>query len=87
MGLLIWVIIGVLVGLAANALRPAPRGGFAVALVMAVTGSLIGGYVCAAFNIGTLATVEPKALLAAALVSALFVFVFQKLFFHKPWMS
>ncbi len=87
MGLSIWVIIGVLTGIAVNSFRPVPRGGFVVVLVMAVAGALTGGYICAALNIGTLATVEPKALLAALLGSALFVFITRKLFFHKPWMS
>lgn len=86
MGLLIWVIIGVLVGVGINSLRPAPRGPFAITVVMAVTGALIGGYVCAALTIGTLATVEPKALLAALLGAIAFVFIVRKLFFHKPWL-
>ncbi|MCT4716341.1 hypothetical protein MUA01_15365 [Enterobacteriaceae bacterium H18W14] len=79
MGLLTWVIIGALVGIAVNRLRPASGGGFAVAQVLAVTGALIGGYVCAVFNIGTLATLEPTSLLAALAGSLLFLFVFRKL--------
>ncbi|NIY48450.1 hypothetical protein [Cedecea colo] len=79
MGLLTWVIIGILAGIAMNLLRPAAGGGFAVALVLAVTGALIGGYACAVLNIGTLTTLEPKALLAALAGSLLFLFVFCKL--------
>lgn len=78
MGLLIWVIIGILAGVTVNHLRPA-AGGFAVAQVLAVTGALIGGYACAVFNPGALMTFEPKALLAALVGSLLFLFMFRKL--------
>ncbi|WP_435929339.1 hypothetical protein [Dryocola sp. BD613] len=79
MGLLAWVIIGILAGIAVTRLRPAAGGGFAVAQVLGVTGALIGGYACAVFNIGTLTTLDPKALLAALAGSLLFLFVFCKL--------
>ncbi len=79
MGILIWVIIGILVGVVVNLLRPAAGGRFAVAQVLAVTGALIGGYICAVFNPGTLTTLEPKAMLAALAGSLLLLFVFRKL--------
>ncbi|WP_435947415.1 hypothetical protein [Dryocola sp. BD586] len=79
MGLLTWMITGVLAAIAVNLLRPAAAGGFAVALILAVTGALTGGYACAVFNIGSLATFDLKALPAALAGSLLFLFLFRKL--------
>lgn len=79
MGLLAWVIIGALSAIAVNYLRPIARGGFGIALVIAIVGALIGGYICAVFNIGTLMTLDPKALLAALAGAMLFIFLFRTL--------
>lgn len=79
MGLLTWVMIGVLTAVTVNYLRPVAEGRFGIALVIAVVGALIGGYICAVFNIGTLATIEPTALLAALAGSMLFTFLFRQL--------
>lgn len=79
MGLLTWVVIGVLSAIAVNYLRPVSGGGFFITLVMAIVGALVGGYICAVFNIGTLNTLDLRALFAALVGSVLFTFLFRKL--------
>ena len=79
MGLLAWVIIGVLVAVIMKLLCPARSGVFAIAVVTTTAGALIGGYICAVFNIGTLATLDVRSLLAAVAGSLLFLFLFSKL--------
>jgi uncharacterized membrane protein YeaQ/YmgE (transglycosylase-associated protein family) len=79
MGLFAWLIIGILVAVVVKMLRPASSGAFSIAAVIATTGALIGGYICAVFSIGTLATLEPRALLAALAGSLVFIFLFRKL--------
>jgi uncharacterized membrane protein YeaQ/YmgE (transglycosylase-associated protein family) len=79
MGLLAWVLIGVLVAVMMRLLWPARSGVFAIAVVTTTAGALIGGYICAVFNIGTLATLDARALFAAFIGALLFLFLFRKL--------
>ncbi|WP_183271286.1 hypothetical protein [Buttiauxella sp. A111] len=79
MGLLAWLVTGVLVAVVMKVLFPARSGVFAVAIVTTTAGALIGGYICTAFNMGTLATLDLRALLAAFAGSLLFLFLFRKL--------
>ena len=82
MGLVAWLIIGFLVAVVAKLIRPANSGAFSIAAIIAISGALIGGYVCAIYNIGTLATLEPHALLAALAGALLLLFLFRTLRTH-----
>ncbi|URQ61801.1 hypothetical protein LQ939_05725 [Pantoea alhagi] len=64
MGLLSWLVVGLLVGLTASKLMPG-RGSWLPTLVLATIGALVGGYVSVYFNWGTLASLHPRALLLA----------------------
>ena len=64
MGLLSWLAVGLLVGLAAGRLMPG-RGSGLPTLILAAIGALVGGYVSVYFNWGTLASLHPRALLLA----------------------
>ncbi|AUX92683.1 GlsB/YeaQ/YmgE family stress response membrane protein [Mixta gaviniae] len=64
MGLLSWLVIGVLVGLMAGKFL-AVRGGWLPTLILATIGALVGGYISVYFNWGTLACLHPRALLLA----------------------
>lgn len=74
MGLLSWLLIGLLVGLAAGKFL-AVRGGWLPTLVLALIGALVGGYVSVYFNWGTLASLHPRALLSALAGALLLVAV------------
>lgn len=65
MGLLSWIIIGLLVGLAIRYFFSGPVVGLPVNLLMTVTGSLTGGYVSCYFSNSTLAASDMKTMLAA----------------------
>lgn len=79
MGLFSWIVIGVLVAVLAKLVCPGRNGAFAIAVVTTTAGALIGGYICAVFNIGTLATLDARALIAAVAGSLFFLFLFRKL--------
>ncbi|MGD8106893.1 GlsB/YeaQ/YmgE family stress response membrane protein [Pantoea sp. FN0302] len=64
MGLLSWLVVGLLVGLTASKLMSG-RGSWLPTLVLATIGALVGGYVSVYFNWGTLASLHPRALLLA----------------------
>lgn len=79
MGLLSWIIIGILTGFLTRRFFPGRPGGLIPTLVLAIVGALIGGYIAAFFNYGTLAQSDPRALLIALAGSLLMVLVVKKL--------
>ena len=64
MGLLSWLLVGLLVGLTAGKVMPG-RHSWLPTLVLALIGALVGGYISVYFNWGTLASLHPRALLLA----------------------
>ncbi|MTD27074.1 GlsB/YeaQ/YmgE family stress response membrane protein [Erwinia sorbitola] len=78
MGLISWLIIGLLVGFIARYFFPGRPGGLVPALVLAAVGALIGGYISTYINYGTLATIDPRAMLIA-LAGALLMTVVVKI--------
>lgn len=79
MGLLSWIIIGILTGFLTRRFFPGRPGGLIPTLVLAIVGALIGGYIAVFFNYGTLAQSDPRALLIALAGSLLMVLVIKKL--------
>lgn len=79
MGILSWIIIGLIAGLVVRKFFPGRPGGLIPALVLAVIGALIGGYISSYFSWGSLATVHPRALLIALLGSLVMSLVIKKL--------
>lgn len=79
MGLLSWIIIGILTGFLTRHFFPGRPGGLIPTLVLSVVGALIGGYVAAFFNYGTLAQSDPRAVAIALAGALLMVLVVKKL--------
>lgn len=65
MGLLSWIIIGLLVGIFLRRYFPGRPGGRAATLVLTTIGALIGGYIGSYFGFGTLALMDPRSELIA----------------------
>lgn len=65
MGLISWIVIGLLVGFIARYFFPGRPGGLMPTLVLAAVGALIGGYISTYMNDGTLATLDPHTMLTA----------------------
>lgn len=79
MGLLSWIIIGLLTGFLTRRFFPGRPGGLIPTLVLAVVGALIGGYVSAFFSYGTLAEMEPRAMLIALAGALIMILLVKKL--------
>ncbi|AXU96109.1 MAG TPA: hypothetical protein DD850_12575 [Erwinia persicina] len=65
MGLISWLVIGLMVGFVFRYFFPGRPGGGVPTLVLAAVGALIGGYISTYINYGTLSTLDPRALLIA----------------------
>jgi uncharacterized membrane protein YeaQ/YmgE (transglycosylase-associated protein family) len=73
MGMLLWIVIGIVAGSVAKLVMPGPNaGGMAVAIPLGIGGACIGGLLGAVFNGTAVIAFEPLSFLAA-LSGALFV--------------
>ncbi|WP_338561710.1 hypothetical protein VRC60_05580 [Erwinia sp. E_sp_B04_7] len=79
MGLLSWIVIGLLTGFLTRRFFPGRPGGLIPTLVLAVVGALIGGYISVFFSYGTLAEMEPRAMLIALAGALIMVLLIKKL--------
>jgi len=78
MGLLSWIIIGLIVGLIVRCFFPVQSGGLPANLLLTMIGALTGGYISCYFDYGTLAVMDTQAMLAA-LVGALIMALLLKI--------
>ena len=79
MGLCIWLLSGVLLGLLKRVVMPGRPGGLFATLTLSIIGALIGGYIASYFDLGSLATVHIGALGLAIAGSLLMLLVAAKL--------
>lgn len=79
MGLLTWLITGLLMGLLACRLWPGRRVRLLACLLLAAIGALVGGYISVWFGGGTLADLHPRTLLLALTGALLMLVVVYKL--------
>ena len=78
MGILLWVVFGILAGLLARLVMPGPRaGGFAVALPLGVAGAVIGGMLGVMFGVGSAMEFRFASLLLAVTGSLLLLFSYR----------
>jgi uncharacterized membrane protein YeaQ/YmgE (transglycosylase-associated protein family) len=83
MGIITWIIFGLIAGVIANVMDPAPSsGGILGAIVLGIAGALIGGFIANSifgldvngFNIQSL---------AIAILGSMLLLMAQKLFFRR----
>ncbi|WP_312758258.1 hypothetical protein [Pantoea brenneri] len=79
MGLFIWLLSGLLLGLLKRIVMPGRPGGLFATLTLSMIGALIGGYIASYFELGSLATLHIGALGMAIAGSLLMLLVAAKL--------
>lgn len=75
MGILSWLIVGLIAGCITRWFFPGRKGSTVALIVMAMVGALIGGYISAYFGQGTLAVASLAALLNALLGALLLLVI------------
>lgn len=75
MGLVSWLVAGLLVGLLARCVFPGRPGGLAAVLVLSAIGALTGGYIATYFGAGSMARFDAHAALSALAGAALMAVV------------
>jgi uncharacterized membrane protein YeaQ/YmgE (transglycosylase-associated protein family) len=66
MGILSWILLGLLVGALAKWLMPGPDpGGFVVTILIGVAGAFVGGFLGSLIGLGSVAGFDPRSLVLA----------------------
>ncbi|AMG57832.1 hypothetical protein [Pantoea vagans] len=79
MGLLTWLLCGLLLGMLKRLLMPGRPGGLMATLTLSMIGALMGGYIATWFELGTLATLHAGALGMAILGAVLMLLIAARL--------
>lgn len=79
MGILAWIIVGLLAGAIAKALHPGKDpGGFIVTILIGVAGAVVGGWISSLLGFGKVDGFDIGSLFIAILGSVLLLFLYRK---------
>ncbi|WP_313654461.1 hypothetical protein [Pantoea sp.] len=79
MGLVTWLMVGLLLGWLKRLLMPGRPGGLVATLTLSMIGALLGGYIATYFELGSLTTLHAGALGMAILGALLMLLVVARL--------
>jgi uncharacterized membrane protein YeaQ/YmgE (transglycosylase-associated protein family) len=80
MGILTWIVLGLIVGLLAKWIMPGPdSGGIIMTCVLGVAGALVGGFIASAVGLGTVTGFNIGSLLIATAGALLLLFLNRRL--------
>lgn len=80
MGIISWVILGLIVGILAKWFMPGKDGGgFFMTIILGVAGALVGGYISSFFGMGSVTGFNFASLIISILGAMLLLFIYRKL--------
>jgi uncharacterized membrane protein YeaQ/YmgE (transglycosylase-associated protein family) len=80
MGILAWIVIGLIVGVLAKWLMPGPDpGGMIVTILLGIAGAFVGGAIASAIGIGSFSGLNLGSIVIAVLGAMLLLFLWRRL--------
>lgn len=80
MGILMWILVGLLVGVLAKWIMPGDDpGGFIVTTLIGIAGAVVGGAIASTLGLGAFTGFNIPSLIIAVLGALLLLFVYRKL--------
>ena len=84
MGILTWIIVGLVAGAIAKAIHPGKDpGGFIVTILIGIAGAVVGGWISSMLGYGTVDGFDLGSLVIAILGAVLLLFIYRK-FSSRP---
>ena len=66
MGILVWIILGLVVGVIAKLIMPGKDpGGFIITIILGIAGAFVGGFIASSLGFGSVAGFDIRSLLIA----------------------
>ena len=80
MGILSWILLGLIVGAVAKLIMPGKDpGGLIVTTLIGIAGALVGGFIASALNLGTVRGFDLRSLLIAIAGAVLLLWGYRRL--------
>ena len=78
MGILSWIILGLIVGIIAKVIMPGKDpGGFIITIILGIAGAFIGGFIASRIGFGTVTGFDIRSLLIAVGGAVLLLIVYR----------
>jgi uncharacterized membrane protein YeaQ/YmgE (transglycosylase-associated protein family) len=78
MGILAWLVLGLIVGIVAKFLMPGQDpGGFVVTIILGIAGAFVGGFIGSRIGFGTVSGFDLRSLLIAVGGATLLLFIYR----------
>jgi len=80
MGILSWIVLGLIVGILAKWIMPGKDpGGFIITILIGIAGAFVGGFIGSFFGLGTVSGFSLQSLVLATCGALLLLFVYRQL--------
>ncbi len=80
MGILTWIILGLIAGVLAKLLMPGDDpGGFIITILLGIAGALVGGFIASALGLGGVTGVNLGSIVIAILGAVLLLLIYRML--------
>ena len=80
MGIISWIILGLIVGVLAKWIMPGDDpGGFIVTILIGIAGAIIGGFLSSLVGLGTVTGVNLWSIIIAIIGALILLFIYRKL--------
>lgn len=78
MGIIVWIILGLVVGVIAKLIMPGKDpGGFIITIILGIAGAFIGGFIATRLGLGTVTGFDIRSLLIAVGGAVLLLIVYR----------
>jgi len=80
MGFLVWIILGLVVGVIAKLIMPGKDpGGFIITIILGIAGALVGGFIASRLGFGSVTGFDIRSLVIAVIGAVLLLLVYRVL--------
>ncbi len=80
MGILAWIIFGLLAGIVAKLIMPGKDpGGFIFTILIGIAGAIVGGFVSTLFGMGDISGFDLRSFIIAVLGAMLLLFIYHRI--------
>jgi uncharacterized membrane protein YeaQ/YmgE (transglycosylase-associated protein family) len=78
MGILVWIILGLVVGVIAKLLMPGKDpGGFIITIILGIAGAFVGGFIASKLGIGSVTGFDLRSLIIAVGGAVLLLIIYR----------
>ena len=79
MGILTWILVGLVAGIIAKFIMPGrDPGGIIVTILIGIAGGMLGGFIASQLNLGTMTGFDIRSLVIAVLGALLLLFIYRR---------